>query len=655
MPPPKVIGPSQRVPGAYDVETERGVFPMTRDALVLNGLGSALRGGDSAVEAMRPAPGPQTADATVSIGDVSVSPVAPEAPARTRGDAMAAAQMSGAQQAVRGVLDAATGSGASRVLDMATDRLAATSQATDAAGQRQAAQQREAAPQADAAAEGVAQSQAQAQAQYAALEGAAMRGDQQAVYDLFRRAQQGDVDAAQALDRARAFQRPSGGGGSRDRLTRTETTTLQVPARDATPEEAAALRDAQMRQDQAERDALVAMGREVEAEASALTDTADAITRAQAEVDQLERQRQAAERARQAELRRRQAELDRAAGEVASKQIDPSRMFARGETRNRLAAAVGLALGGLADALRGGGDSGIRSALTVINQAVDRDIEAQRSNVGIAQQGVAQKRALLDDMRRTLGDEAAAEDATRALMLEGVERDIRALQLAATSDAQRAGLDRLLAEIQQQKAAARQSAIMQGIGTTDIVVERRQQIGGGGGGRRVVIPDTPEAGAPAAERQAIAEAEAAARADIEDADRALALLDSTIQVGRFAGSALGEDGVLSSLRSSDARELDEVLGRLARTPTAEAFGAANPEQMRMIQQQEGLTRDRSPEQIRAAIERRRRLAQARIEAARVGAGREAVREVQQRRPEERAGTQREVGDAAAALGGTRVR
>lgn len=652
MPPPKVLGPSQRVPGLYDVETERGVFPMPRETLVLHGLGAQLREGDAAVQQMQPAPAPQLANlgadiATAARGDLAPpppraapAPAASDAPSAT--DRVVGGAVGLAQDAAEGIVDAAG------LRNVQTRMLAQAGASTDARAQQMAEAQRRAAADADRAIAAQAQTQTQTTNRLRQLSNAAAMGDEAAARTLADMALS-DPAAAEEWRRAQVQAQiaPSGGGGgSGTRVSRTETTRLQTPARDATPEEAAALRDAQMRQDQAERDAMVAMSREVEAEAGALTDTADAIMRAQAEVDQLERQRQAAERARQTELRRRQGELDRLAGEVASKTIDPTRVFAKGETRNRLSAAIGLALGGLADALRGGGDSGIRTALGMINQTIDRDVEAQRANLANAQAGLQAKRQLLGDMRATLGDEAAAEDATRALMLEGVERDIRALQLAATSDAQRANLDRLLAEIQQQKAAARQSAIMQGIGTTDIVVERRQRAGFGGGRRRVDLPDLPE-DASAAERAAVATGMAEAQADIESADEALRLLDETSQVGRYMGTT-------DTLRSADARALDEALTRLALTPTRDAFGAANDAQVEMMQQTWGLTRDRDPEQLRAAIQRRRRLAEAKLEAARLGASRGAVREVQQRRPEERAGTQRDVGDAAAALGGTRV-
>jgi hypothetical protein len=460
------------------------------------------------------------------------------------------------------------------------------------------------------------------------------------------------VDAAQAMDRARAFQGMGGGGGTGGpRVTRTETTQLRTPARPVTAEEQAALAQAAEEQDRAEREATVSMAQAAEAEAGALAETARALQSAQSQVDALEQRRQQAERARQAELMRRQRELDRAAAEVASRQIEPGKLFAKGETRNRVAGALGILLGGFADAITGG-ERGLSTALGIINGAIDRDIDAQRGNVAIAQQGVAQGRALLGDMQAIFGDQKAAEDAARATMLEGVERDITALQLQATSDAQRAQLQQLLSQIQAQKAEARASAVRAGIPMTDIVIEQRQRTGGGTGQRRVEVPDTPTPAA-AGERQAVAQAIALAEADVADAEEALRLLDETIQVGRIAGAALGQDGVLSALRSEDARALDEILGRLARTPTREAFGAANPEQMSMIQQQEGLTRDRSPEAIRRAVERRAQLARASLEAARLGASTGAVREVTQRRPQEREAVTRESGSLGMEIPGAR--
>jgi hypothetical protein len=652
MPPPdpEILGPSQS-PGLVRVRDASGIEREV-PAVVLSRLGmrADLRAGDQATQAMQPPAAPRIAQApTVQVGE----PVMLDTPpAQTFADASSEAQFRGAQDIVRGTIDAVTGGAGTTVARAVGETLADVQQGTQAAQQRAVETQETAAPEADAAAAQVAQRSQAMRQEVASLEQAAINGDPQAVYQLFRRAQQGDVDAAQAMDRARAFQGMGGGGGTGGpRVTRTETTQLRTPARPVTAEEQAALAQAAEEQDRAEREATVSMAQAAEAEAGALAETARALQSAQSQVDALEQRRQQAERARQAELMRRQRELDRAAAEVASRQIEPGKLFAKGETRNRVAGALGILLGGFADAITGG-ERGLSTALGIINGAIDRDIDAQRGNVAIAQQGVAQGRALLGDMQAIFGDQKAAEDAARATMLEGVERDITALQLQATSDAQRAQLQQLLSQIQAQKAEARASAVRAGIPMTDIVIEQRQRTGGGTGQRRVEVPDTPTPAA-AGERQAVAQAIALAEADVADAEEALRLLDETIQVGRIAGAALGQDGVLSALRSEDARALDEILGRLARTPTREAFGAANPEQMSMIQQQEGLTRDRSPEAIRRAVERRAQLARASLEAARLGASTGAVREVTQRRPQEREAVTRESGSLGMEIPGAR--
>jgi hypothetical protein len=652
MPPPdpEILGPSQS-PGLVRVRDASGIEREV-PAVVLSRLGmrADLRAGDQATQAMQPPAAPRIAQApTVQVGE----PVMLDTPpAQTFADASSEAQFRGAQDIVRGTIDAVTGGAGTTVARAVGETLADVQQGTQAAQQRAVETQETAAPEADAAAAQVAQRSQAMRQEVASLEQAAINGDPQAVYQLFRRAQQGDVDAAQAMDRARAFQGMGGGGGTGgSRVTRTETTQLRTPARPVTAEEQAALAQAAEEQDRAEREATVSMAQAAEAEAGALAETARALQSAQSQVDALEQRRQQAERARQAELMRRQRELDRAAAEVASRQIEPGKLFAKGETRNRVAGALGILLGGFADAITGG-ERGLSTALGIINGAIDRDIDAQRGNVAIAQQGVAQGRALLGDMQAIFGDQKAAEDAARATMLEGVERDITALQLQATSDAQRAQLQQLLSQIQAQKAEARASAVRAGIPMTDIVIEQRQRTGGGTGQRRVEVPDTPTPAA-AGERQAVAQAIALAEADVADAEEALRLLDETIQVGRIAGAALGQDGVLSALRSEDARALDEILGRLARTPTREAFGAANPEQMSMIQQQEGLTRDRSPEAIRRAVERRAQLARASLEAARLGASTGAVREVTQRRPQEREAVTRESGSLGMEIPGAR--
>lgn len=650
MPPPRILGQSA-TPGLLDVETADGTRRSIPAWMAPRlGLSADLVAGDAAAQQLQPAPAPQMAQApAVQVGDVSVTPT----PRQTASDAMAGAQFRGAQDIARGALDAVTGGAASRVSEMAADRLAATETATRAAEGTAAETQTEATPEAAAVAEGAAQQSAESEARYRQLSTAAALGDVVARSALADMALGGDQRAVEAYRRAQVQQQivgsQGGGGGGGPRVTRTETTRLQQPARPITEEEQAGLAEAAAERDRAEREGMVALAREAEAEAGALADTASAMQSAQSQLDALERRRQQAEAARQAELMRRQRALDGAASEVASRQLDPGRMFAKGETRSRTAAAIGLVLGGLADAITGG-EAGLRTALGIINTAIDRDIEAQRGNVTIAQQGLAAKQSLLDDMRRTFGDQQAAEEATRATMLEGVERQIQALRLNAASDAQRAALDRMLADIQAQKAAARQAAIMGGIPMTDIVIEQRQQAGGGGGRRPAALPDLPDSDVQLAERARLAEQDVAIDESVRSLDRMAALLDEGALVGPVASRL-----PFRRAMSSNAREFDQLATQLTMSMREDVLGpgTVTEAEREMLFDAVGLTSNLPAEDVKRAIRDMRARLLRRQAAARRSVGQGAVAEAERRAPGEQEAVTRQRGDLATELGGTR--
>ena len=716
MPPPRILGQSATTPGMLDVETADGMRRSIPAWMAPRlGLSADLVAGDAAAREMQPAPAPQMADLTGSargradsafaMDTPQPAEVATDAPAApTAVDRAAAGALRGAQDVMAG----ATGmGGAAGAVATQLDTLGG---AVDASVARVQAAQEAAGPEWSAA---IARQTASADAQrteLATLEREAIGGSEQAAYELYRRSQTGDTDAAQAMDRARAFQgmggsssdpgqidsleraalqgdqaavyqlfrlsqsgdtaaqqamdrarafRPQRSGGGGTRLTRTETTQLRQQARPTTEAEAAELQLAAAEQDRAEREGMLALAREAEAEAGALADTASAMQSAQSQLDALERRRQQAEQARQAELMRRQRALDTAASEVASRTLDPGRMYAKGETRNRTAAAIGLVLGGLADAITGG-EAGLTTALGIINTAIDRDIEAQRGNVTIAQQGLAAKQSLLDDMRRTFGDQQAAEEATRATMLEGVERQIQALRLNAASDAQRAALDRMLADIQAQKAAARQAAVMGGIPMTDIVIEQRQRAGGGGArqadipatptGRRIEIPDAPDSGVQLAERRALADQEAAVDETIRSLDRMSALLDEGSLVGPVASRV-----PFRELISSNAREFDQLSTMLTMSMREDVLGPGTVTEAEKADlfNAVGLTSNLPASDVRRAVRNMRDRLLRKQAAARRGVSETAVAEAERRQPGETEAVTRQRGDLAQELGGTR--
>jgi hypothetical protein len=660
MPPPRILGQNATTPGMLDVETADGMRRSIPAWMAPRlGLSADLVAGDAAARELQPAPAPQMADNSALIqaaqGTLATpparrprqAPVTVDVGEPTMVDEAAVGALRGAQDAAVGTMAGggavtnATGSVLQDVGAAVDDRVARIQAAQEAAG-----------AEADAAAARVSQERTQTTDRYQTLSNAAALGDVAARSQLADMALEGDQRAVEAYRRAQVQQQivgsQGGGRGGGTRLTRTETTQLRQQARPTTEAEAAELQSAAAEQDRAEREGMVALAREAEAEAGALADTASAMQTAQSQLDALERRRQQAERARQAELMRRQRALDTAASEVASRTLDPGRMYAKGETRNRTAAAIALALGGFADAITGG-EAGLTTALGIINTAIDRDIEAQRGNVAIAQQGLAAKQSLLDDMRRTFGDQQAAEEATRATMLEGVERQIQALRLNAASDAQRAALDRMLADIQAQKAAARQAAVMGGIPMTDIVIEQRQQVGGGGGRRPTALPDLPGDDVQLAERARLAAEDTAIDESVRSLDRMAELLDEGALVGPIASRLPGRS------LSANAREFDRLSTQLTMSMREDVLGpgTVTEGEREMLFNAVGLTSNLPAEDVKRVVRDMRAKLLRRQAAARRSVGQGAVAEAERRAPGEAEAVTRQRGDLATELGGTR--
>lgn len=90
---------------------------------------------------------------------------------------------------------------------------------------------------------------------------------------------------------------------------------------------------------------------------------------------------------------------------VMNQKIDPNRLFGANGTGNKVLAAISVALGGLGSGLNGQPNA----ALSVIQKSIDRDIEAQRMELG-------KKQTLLSENLRRYGDLNTAMQATQLQM-----------------------------------------------------------------------------------------------------------------------------------------------------------------------------------------------------------------------------------------------
>lgn len=94
----------------------------------------------------------------------------------------------------------------------------------------------------------------------------------------------------------------------------------------------------------------------------------------------------------------------------AKAEIDPHKFWASRSTGDKVLAAIGLAMGAL------GSQDGVNRSVAILNQAIDRDIDAQKANLAAMGAKADSQQNLLGIMRQNFGDSAQALNATEAAM-----------------------------------------------------------------------------------------------------------------------------------------------------------------------------------------------------------------------------------------------
>ena len=94
--------------------------------------------------------------------------------------------------------------------------------------------------------------------------------------------------------------------------------------------------------------------------------------------DQQVKEIQLAEVARQTQERAVQQDLDKIRNDIATQKIDPTRVWSNMSTGNRVLAGISIFLGGVAGGMQGTENR----ALKIINDAIDKDIDSQKSELG---------------------------------------------------------------------------------------------------------------------------------------------------------------------------------------------------------------------------------------------------------------------------------
>lgn len=130
-------------------------------------------------------------------------------------------------------------------------------------------------------------------------------------------------------------------------------------------------------------------------------------------------------------------------------EINPNRYWQNLSTGNKIAASIGIALGAIGAAMQGSSEN---QALKIINNAIERDIEAQKNSVVSARNKLGDAKNLYQLMLQKFGDEETALLATKATHLGQAENQVKAMMAKTQSQAARAQGKILVGQIKEEQA-----------------------------------------------------------------------------------------------------------------------------------------------------------------------------------------------------------
>ena len=213
-------------------------------------------------------------------------------------------------------------------------------------------------------------------------------------------------------------------------------------------------------------DSMALERRRAEIAASGYADTADALRGAEAARIDNERERRAASASA---MQRYRAALDRA----RSTTMDPEGWFHDRGAAGTIGAAIAVGLGALGSGITGGDNT----ALGIINDSIERDLQAQAQRIESAYRDAEGERTIFDRLSVEFGSRDAAIEASRAAMLE--QAATRVSELMASTDAEEVRIngaamrDQLMAEAAAAQRDALSAEIDHAIATRTAMAEMR--------------------------------------------------------------------------------------------------------------------------------------------------------------------------------------
>ena len=134
--------------------------------------------------------------------------------------------------------------------------------------------------------------------------------------------------------------------------------------------------------------------------------------------------------------------LNKEASKLSAEKIDTSHIYGSHKTIGTIGTAIAMAMGSYASAWTGRND-----AMSVMNTAIDRDIDVQKNNIENKKAAFLAKKSLYGQQLELYKDENTASQATRSIMYEQARRRIEQISLNSNSDQVKLNADKALTEV----------------------------------------------------------------------------------------------------------------------------------------------------------------------------------------------------------------
>jgi hypothetical protein len=162
-------------------------------------------------------------------------------------------------------------------------------------------------------------------------------------------------------------------------------------------------------------------------------------------IAQQEQRRAAAQKDYDTRLRALQSKGDALYQNILDKKVDPRRMWGEMSTGRKVTASIGMILGGIGAGLTGGPNY----AVQIIERAIERDVEAQKTEIEKGQNLLAHNLRQTDDLR-------LAHQLTRADLLDSTAAQLQRAAASFAGDKAKANAEAAIGSLRAEAAKERQ-------------------------------------------------------------------------------------------------------------------------------------------------------------------------------------------------------